>query len=346
MSLNGSGPLPGPTRRAVPLAIFVVVILLVAGAAVAATAGYYALRPVSAPSHAPTVAGKTVNITDDLGRHVEVPIDPARIVVLSPSIMDIMFRLGLRSHVVGVDCYASALGGLSEDYSPDQIALWNLSSSMCVQVGPTFDAEMLVNITPDVVFASTFVSVAEVEEISGTLGFPVVMLQPPTLSGIEIDVSLVGEIFGVNATAEGLSAQLSEELYNSTSLDSTLGEFPTVLVTYSVDSNGYWTFGPSTFGESLVEIAGGTSISANATIPYPELSPGQVLVADPSWIVYGVGFGLNESTYAGGPLWTEFPAVRVGNVSGIDSNWLTEPDPTMILEGIPALLAVLHPGSS
>lgn len=346
MSLNGSAPSPGPPRRAVPLAVFVVVVLVVAGAAVAATAGYFALRPGATPSQAPSPEGKTVNITDDLGRQVDVPVDPARVAVLSPSIMDIMFRLGLRGHVVGVDCYAAALGGLSDDYSPDQVALWNLSSSMCVQVGPTFDPETLVNVTPDVVFASTIVSVAAVEEISSTLGLPVVMLQPPTLSGIEIDVSLVGEIFGINATADALNAHLSEELYNSTSLDSTLVSFPTVLVTYSVDSNGYWTFGPSTFGESLIEIAGGTSISANATMPYPELSPGQVLVADPSWIIYGVGFGLNESTYAGGPLWSDFPAVRAGNVSGIDSNWLTEPDPTMILEGIPALLAVLHPGSS
>ena len=88
-----------------------------------------------------------------------------------------------------------------------------------------------------------------------------------------------------------------------------------------------------------------TSISATATVPYPELSPGQVLLENPDWIVYGVGFGLNESTYAGGPLWTDFPAVQDGNVTGIDSNWLTEPDPTMILQGIPGFVTVLHPGS-
>lgn len=343
MSLNE----PPPTRspRTISLTLFAVGVLLVAGVAVAATASYYVLHPAPGPSSPTNSSGRTIRVTDDLGRTVTVPVDPARVAALSPSIMDLLFRLGLRSHVVGVDCYAPALGGLSDDYSADQIALWNLSPSMCVQVGPSFDPETLVNVTPQLVFASTIVSVAAVEEITTILGIPVVMLQPPTLSGILVDATLVGEIFGLPAAAEALDAQLSEELYNATELDQSLESFPTILVTYSVDSNGYWTYGPSTFGESLIEISGGASISANATIPYPELSPGQVLVADPDWIVYGVGFGLNESTYAGGPLWSDFPAVRDGNISGINSNWLTEPDPTMILEGIPALLAILHPAS-
>jgi len=340
MALNGSSP-ARPAPKTVTLATVVVLLLVASGTAIAATAAYYTLRTAGSPN-APVTPGH-LSVTDDLGRTVVVPYDPARVVVLSPNIMDVVFRLGLRSHVVGVDCYAAADGGLSDDYSPDQVSLWSLSPSMCVQVGPTFAAETLVNLTPELVLASTIVSIAEVETISSTLGIPVVMLQPPTLSGILVDVSLVGEIFGVSTLSSSLNAQLSVELNNATQIDNNLVTLPTVLVTYSVDSNGYWTYGPGTFGQSLIEFAGATSIAANARIPYPELSPAQVLVSDPSIIVYGVGFGLNQSTYAGGPLWSSFSAVQNGNVSGMDSNWLTEPDPTMILSGIPALLAVFHP---
>jgi iron complex transport system substrate-binding protein len=335
----------------VSLALFAVAILVVAGAAVAGTAVYYSLHPSKGSNgttnHPLNASGRTVNVTDDLGRHVTVPFDPARVAVLSPSIMDIMFRLGLRSHVVGVDCYAAALGGISEDYSPDQVSLWNLSSSMCVQVGPSFDPSTLVNVTPDLVLASTIVSVGAVEEITDTLGIPVVMLQPPTLSGILVDDSLVGEIFNATVEANALNGQLLDELNNvSAEVASLPSAFPTVLLTYLTDTNGYWTFGPASFGESLIELAGGSSISANATVPYPELSPAQVLVADPDWIVYGTGFGLNLSSYASGPLWSDFPAVQDGNISGIDSNWITEADPTMILVGIEALFDLLHPSLS
>ncbi|MGA8710475.1 MAG: ABC transporter substrate-binding protein [Thermoplasmata archaeon] len=343
MSLNAPSA-TSPPRRTVAVSWFIVGLLVVAGVAIAGTAAYTSLRSATSPN-SPVTPGN-LSVTDDLGRTVTVPYDPARVVVLSPNVNDVMFRLGLRSHVVGIDCYAAAEGGISEDYSPDQIALWNLASSMCVQVGPAFAPEMLVNLTPELVLASTIVSVAEVETITSTLHIPVVMLQPPTLSGILVDVSLLGEIFGVSSLASSLNARLSLELANVTTIDNNLYALPTVLLTYSVDSNGYWTFGPGTFGESLVDFAGATSIAANSTTPYPELSPAQVLVADPSVIVYGVGFGLNESTYAGGPLWSSFSAVQAGNATGIDSNWFTEPDPTMILSGIPALLAIFHPGLS
>lgn len=315
-------------------------LLIVAGVAIAGTAAYSALR-----SSGPATPGN-LTVTDDLGRTVVVPLDPERVAVLSPSIMDIMFRLGLRSHVVGVDCYAAADGGLAEDYSPDQVALWGLSSSMCIQIGPTFAPEMLENLTPQLVLASTIVSVAEVETISTTLKVPVVMLQPPTLSGILVDVDLVGTIFGVSSEAAALNAKLSAGLYNATVVTGNLSTLPTVLVTYYADPNGYWTYGPGSFGESLIEIAGAIGAGANATLPYPELSPAQVLVANPSVIVYGVGFGVNESTYTAGPLWSEFSAVKNGNLTGIDSNWLTEPDPTMILDGLPTLLAAFHPSAA
>jgi iron complex transport system substrate-binding protein len=321
----------------VPVAWVVVIVLVVAGAGVALTAVLTA-----SSSQAPSMAGN-ITVTDDLGRTVQIPYDPARVVVLSPSIMDSMYRLGLRSHVVGVDCYAASFGGLSEDYSPDQVALWNLSSAMCVQVGPTFVPSMLVDLAPDLVLSSTIVSIADIEEITTELHVPVVMLQPPTVSGILVDVSLIGEVFGVEPAAAALNAQLSVELYTVSNVTSTAASYPTVLLTYSVDENGYWTFGPGTFGESLLELTGAVGLGATSSFPYPELSPQQVLSGNPSWIVYGVGFGLNESTYASGPDWSSFPAVQEGNLSGIDSNWITEPDPTMILEGMPALLAVFHP---
>jgi ABC-type Fe3+-hydroxamate transport system substrate-binding protein len=335
MSLNPPSKTTSP--RTVSLTWVVVLILIVGGGAVAATAVVVSPHS-SSPPH-------SLQLTDDLGRSVTVPTDPARVVVLSPSIMDIVYRLGLRSHVVGVDCYAAADGGLSDDYSPDQVALWNLSSSMCVQVGPSFVPEMLVNLTPQLVLASTIVSVEAVEQITNQLGIPVVMLQPPTLSGVLVDDNLVAEIFGVQTTANSLNGQLSAELYNASNVSGSAYTDPTVLVTYSVDSNGYWSFGPGTFGESLIELTGGASISANSPTPYPELTSAQVLLDDPQWIIYGIGFGLNISTYQGGPQWSDIPAVGAGNVTGINSNWLTEPDPTMILDGIPALLEVLHPGS-
>jgi len=342
MNLNTPATLPSPPRRSVPLAWFVVGIVVAAGLSVAGVAAYYADRASPPPG--------PITVTDDLGRQVSVPDDPAHVVVLGPSIMDSMFRLGLRGHVVGVDCYAPALGGLADDYSADQIALWNLSASMCVEVEPSFDTEALLALGPGLILASTIVPIAAVEQFSDTYRIPVVFLQPATLGGIAIDVELLSTIFGVRAPTNALETAIDAELANATSLGANLSSnatpFPTVLLTYYADSSGYWTYGPGTFGLSLIELASGSSISANATTYYPELSAEQVLASDPNCIVYGTGFGLNESSYSDGPFWSDFSATQDGRAVGMDSNYFTEPDPTMILVGLPALIAVLHPTSS
>jgi iron complex transport system substrate-binding protein len=321
----------------VPLAWVVVIVLVVAGGGVAVTAAVVSPKPTATPG--------ALSVTDDLGRTVQVPYDPARVVAFGASIVDLLYRLGVRSHLAGVDCYGASEGGISDDYSPDQIALWGLNSSMCVEVAPVFVPSMLVNLTPSLILSSTIVSVATVEEVAHETAVPVVFLQPATLSGVQIDATLVGEIFGVQPASERLNAQLASELYNATNITAAATELPTVLFTYSADPSGYWTYGPGTFGESLIELAGARSISANASSAYPELPPAQILADQPDWIVYGTGFGLTESTYASATSeWSEFQAVIDGNVTGINANWLAEPDPTMILEGLPALLAVFHPG--
>ncbi len=339
MHLHDSSSASASSRGTVPLAWFAVGLIVVAGLSVVGIATYYALRPDS-----PT---GPLTVTDDLGRTVTVPADPSRVVVLGPSIMDSMYRLGLRSHVVGVDCYAPSLGGLSSDYSTDQVALWNLSSSMCVQTGPTFDVEELLALGPQLVLAATIVSVAAVEQITQTYHIPVAMLQPATLTGVVLDDQLLGEVFEVPGAASALTQSLQSALSRAASLQNNLTAngtpFPTVLVTYSADANGYWSFGPGTFGQSLIELASGASISANATLPYPELSGEQVLASDPEFLVYGTGFGINESTYAGGPFWSQLTAIQDGRAVGMNSNYFTEPDPTMILVGLPQLISVLHP---
>jgi iron complex transport system substrate-binding protein len=332
MSLNSSPrpPEPAPARSATAW-ILAVVLVGAAAAAVVAVSAFH-----STPHGSLTV-------TDDFGRSVSVTPDPGRVIALGPNIVDIIDRLGLRSHLVGVDCYnGTTTGALESDYTPAQIALWNLSSAMCVEAYP-FVPATLANLTPDLVLASTIVSISSLEQTTNELGIPLLVLQPDAPAGILYDDVLVGQIFGAGGAAASVNAQLSAELYNASVVTSSAFSFPTVLATYSVDPEGYWTFGPGSFGESLLELAGAASIGATATTAYPELSAAQVLAAQPQWIVYATGFGLDLSAYQGGPDWSSLSAVQHGNLSGIDSTLLTEPGPTMILVGLPDLLAVFHP---
>lgn len=339
-------PSVAPARRSVPIALFAVALLVVAGGAVAGTAAYLELRPAPAPPGA-------THVIDDLGRSVAVPPHPSRVVVLGTSIVDSMVRLGLRGEIVGVDCGTPAAGGLTQDYNASQIAAWSLTQSLCIETSPAVNGAQILNATPDLVLATTLVSLSDIEEISVTDGLPVVVLQPSTLGGIVVDVQLLGEIFGAAGAAQGLVDQLQQVLGTVQQVVTNLSftsALPSVLLTYYASPSGspdpgYWTYGPGTFGESLIEFVGASSISANSSIPYFALSGDQVLASDPWGIVYGTGFGVTLSTYQQGPQWSSLPAVTAGRAWGIDSNLITEPDPTMVLTGLPILLDLVHPGS-
>jgi ABC-type Fe3+-hydroxamate transport system substrate-binding protein len=343
-----STPSTTPPARTIPLTVFVVALLVVAGVAIAVTAAYYETRPSPVPPG-------SVSITDDEGRVVAVPVDPTRVVELAPNIMDSLFRLGLRSHVVGVDCGTPALGNLTSDYNASQIGLWNLSTSMCVETSPSLNIPQVLNFTPDLVLASTITSVSDVEELSSTYHIPVVILAPSTLGGVLVDVTLLGEIFNLPQAANQLVAQLQGALGSAAATvaneTASGGALPSVLLTYYADpaagpTPGYWTYGPNSFGQSLIEFVGGASIAANTPFPYVELSGAQVLDAQPQIVLYGTGFGVELSTYQQGPDWSDLTAVQQGMDYGIDSNYLTEADPTMILVTVPTLVSLLYPGSA
>ncbi|MCI4364096.1 MAG: ABC transporter substrate-binding protein, partial [Thermoplasmata archaeon] len=334
-------PAPGELspRRRIPLALALVLLLVVGGAGIAATAAYFELKPAPVPRG-------SISVTDDEGRTVASPSNPHRVLVLAPSILDTMVRLGLRDRVVGVDCGTTGLG---TDYNTSQVATWSLSASMCVDTYPSLDFPQVLNASPQLVLVSTIVSLADVEELSATYHLPVLVLQPATLGGIVVDVDLLAQIFPVQTAANALVSQLQQVLGYAQVIQNNLtnsrATLPTVLLTYYAEPSssnypGYYSYGPGTFGESLIEFVGASSISASSQLPYPVLTGPQVLLANPTIILYGTGFGVDLTAYQQGPDWSGLAAVSSGHAWAVDSNLVTEPDPTMILEGIPILFGL------
>lgn len=194
MSLNPPSSLLPRSRRSVSLTWLVAVALVTAGVAVAATTAYFELRP-AATAPPSTLGANRTTVVDDLGRTVTAPLNASRIVVLAPSIMDLVYRLGLRDRVVGIGCTVGIVGGIQNEYSPNQTSLWNLSPSICLTDSPSLDTEGVALLSPDLVLASTLTSVTDVTTLSRTYRLPVVMLAPATMDGIVGDVRVMAQLF-------------------------------------------------------------------------------------------------------------------------------------------------------
>ncbi len=315
-------------------------VLVAAGAAAAGTAVYFELRKPS--------AAQTTNLVDDLGRAVAAPIEAHRIVVLAPSIMDTVYRLGLRDRVVGVGCTPSGWGGMEAEYAPNQSALWNLTPSLCIPDFPRLGTEQVASLMPDLVLASTITSSEDLGILTDTYHLPVVVLAPSTLEGIVGDVKLLAQLFPSVATdATALEVALDRTLTNASSFDYNLSiqnaSIPTVLIAYFYNSSGYNTYGSGSFGESLVDLAGGSSLAGCAPFAYCEMNGSYVLANPPDLLLYGTVFGdayiaPDLTNWTNAPYWSQIPSDKIP----VDANLLTEADPTMVL-ALPWFEYYLHP---
>ena len=345
MSLND--PASAPPRPAIGRTTVVVALLLVAGLSIGGTAAYYELRPAGSAG-----GGSTVTVVDDLGRTVTTPVDPGRVVVLSPSIVDTLYRLGLRDRIVAVGCTASLEGGIENEYSPNQTAAWGLSNASCLTDFPNLNTEGIANLTPGLVLASTLTSQVAVGQLTDTYHLPVVLLAPTTLEGIVGDVRLVSEIFPSAASAStALEATLESTLATAAGEDANLstggGATPGVLLSYYFDAGGYYTYGPGSFGASLIDLAGGSNVASGVPLLYAEMNATAVLDDQPAFVLYGTSWNdpylvafETPDVWPTAPYWAQLTGTKIP----IDVTEVTEPSPSMILE-LPHLENLLHPAS-
>jgi iron complex transport system substrate-binding protein len=344
MSLNPASPSTSPsapTARQVSLSLFAAILVIAAAVSIGGTAAYFELRP---SSHAGTT------VVDDLGRKVSVPTDPGRVIVLAPSVMDLVYRLGLRSSVVAVGCTASLPGGIFNEYSPNQTTLWDLTNASCIADYPTLNTEQIALEHPQVVLASTITSALAVGQLTSVYGIPVVIFAPATLEGIVGDVRIMAQIFPEAAsTATALELSLQAVLNNATAWDTNFSNnnvsIPSVLLTYYFDDGGYYTYGPGSFGDSLISLAGGDNIADSVPLLYAEFNASAALADQPQVIVYGTS---NDSYLVSGETPADWPAQAPywsdlnGTEIGVDITLVSEADPSMIYF-LPLLMHWLHP---
>lgn len=264
-------------------------------------------------------------VIDDFGRAVTVPINPKRIVTLAPSATEVVFSIGLGDRVVGVDDFSDYP---SEAREKTKVGSYNLNF------------EVIAGLKPDLILATDITSeqsIAILEE----RGYPVVVLAPRTLSGVLQDIRLIGLIAGKIGTAVNVTAGLQERISAVTSKTSNATlQRPMTYVEYFP----YWTFGPGSFGNDLILMAGGRNIAANATVQYPQASSEFVVSSNPEVIIYTVGMGTATTVdeIKGRAGWGGMEALKAGRIYSVDDNLISRPGPRLV-DGLERFAEIIHP---
>ncbi|MCK4457205.1 MAG: ABC transporter substrate-binding protein [Thermoplasmata archaeon] len=262
-----------------------------------------------------------MKIVDDYGRDVTVPQPVERIISLAPSNTEILFALGLDDKVVGVD--------QASNYPPE--------AQDKTVVGGYFggyNLEVITVLDPQLILASSINS----DELIGDLenrSFAVVVLDASDIDGVFDDIELVGSITDADAEAEGLVSNLTAKV--ETIADLMLGvETPSVYV--ELDSN-LWTYGPGTFGDDLLDLAGGENIAGSMGSPWVQLDEEFVVTSSPDIII--TVFTPVEEIKAR-PGWSDISAIQNDKVFAVDGDLISRPGPR-IVDGLEELAHLIHP---
>jgi iron complex transport system substrate-binding protein len=275
-----------------------------------------------------TVHDEGFTIVDDYGRTVTLDGIPERIVSIAPSPTEILFAIGAGPQVVGVDNYS--------DY-PAETALLPKVGSYYLNI------EAIVSLQPDLIVGGDLVPLAELEQLSAQ-GIPYVLLADRTLEDVLKTIRLAGVITGhvneADQVADGLAERI-DAVKNKTLADGV--SKPKVYIEYD-DFMGLWTYGPGSFGDDIIIVAGGENIAHNMISEYPMVESEFVIAKNPDIIVYTTGpwSTLNEDTYLNRPGWDTIAAVLNGDIYGVDANLLSRYGPR-IVDCLEQLAEIIHP---
>ena len=277
----------------------------------------------------PTEAPSSMTYTDDLGRAITLEATPQRIVSLAPSNTEILFAVGAGSQVVGRDEFS--------DYPAEAASIQVIGGSF-----GEYNAEAIVALEPDLVLAAEINPPELVQQLE-ELGLTVYYLgNPTTLEEMYMNLETVASLTGhdANELINSLKARVAAVDEKIAPLSSRIAVFYEIDAT---DPTKPWTYGPGTFGDLLIERAGGYNVGNIASDPYPQLSLEQVIAATPAVIILGDSlWGVTPESVKERPGWETIPAVQSDQIFSFDDNLVSRPGPRLV-DGLEQLAKLLRP---
>jgi len=251
---------------------------------------------------------------DDLGRSVEVPTRPTRVVSLAPSLTEIVFLAGAGNLLVAVTT--------SDDYPP--------AVEEIIHIGAfPLNHEAVVAQSPDLILATNQVnSPHDVEPIS-ELGIPAVFLKFESVDDIISAVRKVGDLLAFESTAKTAADELAIRWARLQSSSTALDSRPKLLLLIGYDI--LYSFGGESYTNEMITRAGAESVTAGLPGQSAVLSDEFVLGSEPDIIIVAGEPNFDpDDMLEHHPTWDALPAVRDKHVYSIDPDLVFRPGPRVI----------------
>jgi ABC-type Fe3+-hydroxamate transport system substrate-binding protein len=270
----------------------------------------------------PCFASRTLK--DELGRTVEVPDHPHRVICLIPSVVDVVYALGAGADVVAISDFTK--------YPKEALQ----KPSIGLPLNPSIEA--IVALRPDLVLGSGDLNVLESADSLQRLGIPVFMADPHGIEGIYASIISIGKALNRDAEAAALVARLRARL---ATVKSSVADKPKLRVFMAIWYDPVMTIGRKAFIGEIIEAAGGRSVTDDIAQEWPEISLESIVSRQPDAILFIKGSKLTAEELKTRPGWEHVKAVQQGHVYYVDDR-IQYPSPAAF-DALEDLAKQFHP---
>ena len=272
-------------------------------------------------------SGGAKTVTDQLGRQVQVPRHPQRIVSMAPSITEIIFALDLSDRLVGATQFS--------DYPSAAELLPRVGSYVHL------DVEKIVALNPDLCIAVKDGNPISVVSKLESVALPVYAVDPRNLEAVMDTLMELGRLLDVSDRAEAIVADMDGRIKQVQARVAGVSHKPTVF--FQIGISPIVSIGNRTFIHELIVMAGGINLAQGHT-PYPRFSKEQVIGLRPEVMIITsmAREAVFDQVQTDWRQWPELPAVKNDRIYLVDSNVFDRATPRLV-DGLEMLARLIHP---
>lgn len=277
--------------------------------ALAVAAGWYGCGPRETPPPAPKTETRVV--VDDVGRRVEVPQNPRRIVCTSPEATEILYAVGAGDKVVGLvhGCnYPPATANIPKVGDFSQVS-----------------RERVMSLQPDLIITTGHEQERIIKQLE-PLGVAVLALMPRDARSVKRDVALIAAVVGEPEGGARVIAELDGDLAWVRERVGRRDPAQRPRVYLEISPEPLMTVARGSFVHDAIEAAGGVNVGADLVRPYCRIDAEAVIASDPEVIIL-CHDGASPEAVKRRPGWDTIAAVRTGRVYVADADLILRAGP-------------------
>jgi iron complex transport system substrate-binding protein len=269
-------------------------------------------------------------ITDGAGNELTFEKPAEKIIVFTPSALEIINGLGAMDKVIGVDSWsvdhkeplAKGLEGFGDSFS--------------------LNMEKITSANPDLIIGLAGWSEQDIKKVRD-LGIKVYIVNATDIEGVYSEILNMGKLTGKDKEAAKLKDDLEKQVSDIVSRTSGLSQDKKPRVFYEVWNDPLTSAGTDTSINDLIEKAGGINILAKDGITgWPEYSIEKLIQNDPEVIIAPVLLVPDAGIIIGDKRLSTISAVKNKRVYIVPDNPVSRPSQN-IIKGLKMFAMAIHP---